>query len=233
MLENLLKKLNIKVNNIDLYRQAFIHRSYVNENPKHKLTHNEKLEFFGDAVLELATTEYLFMKYKHLEEGDLTAKRSAIVNTNSLGKVAEKLGFNEYLKLSKGEARDTGKARVTILADTFEAFLGAMYFDNHKGSKGLDICLEFLKQFVFVYEKELEYDSRLIVAKSLVQEISQDKYSVTPRYKVISEVGRDHDKTFKMGVYINDKLIAEGIGKSKHEAETSAAQNALIKNKWI
>lgn len=233
MLKDFVSKLNVKVNDFSLYEQAFVHRSYINENPKFVLGHNERLEFLGDAVLELSSTEFLFEKYKNIPEGELTEKRSNIVNTNTLAKVSERLGFNDYLKLSKGEARDTGKARISILADTFEAFLGAMYLDNGKGGAAFNICKKFLEDNLFVYEKEIEQDSRLRIAKSLIQEISQEKYSITPSYQVLHEEGKDHDKTFKIGIYFGQKLIAEGVGKSKQEAETEAAKNALLKNNWI
>lgn len=233
MLSDFIKSKGLKVNNLSLYEQAFVHRSFINENPKFLLGHNERLEFLGDAVLELATTEFLFYKYQNISEGELTEKRSNMVNANTLAKVSEQLGFNNYLKLSRGEAKDIGKARMSILADTFEAFLGAMYIDNAGEGSAFNICKQFLQANLFVLEKQIEQDSRLRVAKSLVQEISQDKYSITPNYKVLSEDGKDHDKTFKIGIYFGDKFVADGVGKSKQEAETEAAKNALIKNNWI
>ena len=227
-MKELLEKLNIKYNNINIYEQAFVHRSYINENPRYVSHHNERLEFLGDAVLELLVSEYLYLKYKNIDEGELTSIRSAMVNTYTLSKAADSLLFNNFLKLSKGESKDTGKARVSILADTFEAFLGAIYLDA-----GLAMCKSFLENNLFNREKEARQDTMLIEAKSIVQEFSQDKFNITPNYKVIEEKGPDHNKEFVVAIYFANKEIAKGKGKSKQEAETMAAREALIINKWI
>ena len=227
-MRELLDKLTIKYNNIDIYEQAFIHRSYINENPKYISGHNERLEFLGDAVLELLVSEYLYLKYKDIAEGELTSIRSAMVNTHTLAKISNSLDFNEFIKLSKGESKDTGKARMSILADTFEAFLGALYLDM-----GLLECKKFLESNLFNREEEARKDTLLREAKSIIQEYTQDKLGITPSYKVLKEEGPDHNKDFVVGIYFNNKEIATGIGKSKQEAETNAARNALIINKWI
>lgn len=227
-MQELLGKLNIKYNNINIYEQSFIHRSYINENPKYISGHNERLEFLGDAVLELLVSEYLYLKYKDIAEGELTSIRSAMVNTHTLAKISNLLDFNKFIKLSKGESKDTGKARMSILADTFEAFLGAIYLDM-----GLLECKKFLESNLFNREEEARKDTLLREAKSIIQEYTQDKLGITPSYKVLKEEGPDHNKDFVVGIYFNNKEIATGIGKSKQEAETNAARNALTINKWI
>ncbi|MDI9354672.1 MAG: ribonuclease III [Cyanobium sp. MAG06] len=223
-MEELLNKLNIKYNSLNIYEQAFTHRSYINENPKNVSGHNERLEFLGDAVLELLVSEYLYKKYPNITEGELTSIRSAMVNTHTLAKTAEDLQFNQYLKLSKGESKDTGKARISILADTFEAFLGGIYLDC-----GLSVSKIFLENNLFNRENDARKDTMLREAKSIIQEYSQDKLGITPSYKVIEEKGPDHNKDFVVGIYFGTKEIATGTGKSKQEAETSAAQNAMHK----
>ncbi|MDO8572320.1 MAG: ribonuclease III [bacterium] len=240
-------KLNFK--NKDLLREAFTHRSYINESkrsdlpapqshlPVHAtqtgaprqagLTHNERLEFLGDAVLELVVTDYLFKKYQDRTEGDLTSYRSALVNAVTLGEVAHTLGMNEFLLLSKGEAKDTGKARQIILANTFEAFIGALYLDQHYEGVEAFISEWLLPLTHEIVEKELWKD-----AKSFLQEKAQDELGVTPTYKVVREAGPDHDKKFVVAVFLGDELIAEAQGKSKQEAEQGAASQALKEKKW-
>lgn len=222
------KKTNIFFKNKKLLEQAFIHRSYINENSGSRLSHNERLEFLGDAVLELIITDYLYNKYPDRNEGDLTAYRSALVNAVIIGEAALSLGMNEYLLLSKGEAKDVGKARGYILANTYEAYVGAIYLD-----RGYDVAKEFIAGTLFdkidkIVAKKLWRDP-----KSLVQEKSQEYLSVTPSYKVLSESGPDHDKHFSVGIFFGDKLIAEGKGKSKQEAEQEAAHNALEIKEWL
>ena len=219
---------NIRFNNNKLLEQAFIHRSFINENPRTGLVHNERLEFLGDAVLELVVTEYLYGKYPYQNEGDLTAYRSALVNAVTLGEVASSLGFNDVIKLSKGEAKDVHRARSSILADAYEAFVGALYLDQGYQAATLFITTTLLGKTEDIIRKGLYKD-----AKSYVQEKSQEVYSLTPNYKVLSEEGPDHDKLFLIGVYFGDEKVAEGKGKSKQEAETSAARNALIEKGWI
>ncbi len=216
------QKLGIEFKNKNFLKESLTHRSYLNENPSWGLPNNERLEFLGDAVLELATTEILFNKYPNYSEGDLTSIRSALVNYQMLAAIAKEMGLNDYVLLSRGEAQDIGKAREVILANAFEAVLGAIYLDaEYLAAK------KFVERFVIphldeVIEKKLYKDS-----KSLLQEIIQEKLKLTPNYAVISEKGPDHAKVFKVGVYLGEKLAAEGEGLSKQEAEVEAAKNAL------
>jgi len=222
------KKTNITFNDKKLLEQAFIHRSYINENTGSQLSHNERLEFLGDAVLELIITDYLYNKYPDQDEGSLTAYRSSLVNAIIVGEVALNLGMNEYLLLSKGETKDMGKARGYILANTYEAYVGAVYLD-----RGYDVAKDFIAETLFgkidgIIAKKLWRDH-----KSLIQEKSQEYLNVTPSYKVINEVGPDHDKHFTIGIFFGDELIAEGKGKSKQEAEQEAARGALKVKDWL
>jgi ribonuclease-3 len=219
--------IGIKFNNEALLVQAFIHRSYINENPKSGFSHNERLEFLGDAVLELVVTEHLYKKYPHQNEGDLTAYRSALVNAVTLGEVAAGLHFNDVMKLSKGEAKDLTRARSSILADAYEAFVGALYLDQGYIAAALFIEKTLLIKTEDIIKKGLYRD-----AKSFVQEKSQELYGITPSYRVLSEEGPDHDKIFTVGIYFSDEKIAEGVGRSKQEAETVAARSALEKKSW-
>jgi len=217
--------LNFK--NKDLLRQAFTHRSYLNENPDLKLEHNERLEFLGDAVIELIVTGHLYKDYPEKAEGDLTNWRAALVNAKMLSATAEELGFNDFLLLSKGEKKELGKARAYILANTFEALLGAIYLDA-----GYDKCDEFIKKHLLVNLSDIIKSGSYKDAKSKFQEEAQEKASVTPNYKVMKEEGPDHEKKFVVGVYLNDELVAEGEGMSKQEAEEDAAKKALEVKKW-
>ena len=211
-----------------LLEQAFIHRSYINENTGSKLSHNERLEFLGDAVLELIITDYLYNKYPDRDEGELTAYRSALVNAVIIGEVAHELGMNDYLLLSKGEAKDAGRARSYILANTYEAYVGAVYIDQGYDSARAFIASTLFGKIDTIVAKKLWRD-----AKSLVQEKSQEYLNVTPFYKVISESGPDHDKHFNIGVFFGDEQIATGKGKSKQEAEQDAARRALEAKDWL
>lgn len=220
------KKLNLNFKNKNLLAQAFCHRSYLNENPKCGLENNERLEFLGDAVLELVITEYLYKNYKE-SEGQLTNWRAALVNSQSLSKIAEELNFNDYILLSRGEAKDTGKARQSILANAFEAFLGALYLD-----RGLRTVRNFIEKYLI---KKLSYiieNGLFRDAKSFFQEMAQKEIKITPEYKVLEEHGPDHAKHFTIGVFLEDKLIAAGTGSSKQEAEEEAARNALKAKSW-
>ncbi len=219
---------NIQFNKKELLEQAFIHRSYINENPRSGLEHNERLEFLGDAVLELIVTEYLYIKYPHHNEGDLTAYRSALVNAVTLGSVADMLSFNDMLKLSKGEAKDVSRARSSILADAYEAFVGALYLDQ-----GYEAVKGFVTKTLLIKTEEIIRKGLYKDAKSFVQEKSQELYGLTPAYRVLHEEGPDHDKIFRVGIYFGEDVIAEGQGKSKQEAETVAARGALEKKGWI
>jgi ribonuclease-3 len=221
------EKIGVMFKNKDLLSQAFTHRSYINEYRAKKLEHNERLEFLGDAVLELVVTEYLYAKYPERPEGDLTSFRAALVNTNTLSEVTDELGFNEFLLLSKGESKDVGRARQYILANTFEAFVGALYLDQ-----GYDAAKKFISANLFslidnIVSKRLWQDS-----KSYFQEQAQEHVNITPEYHVSREEGPDHDKHFTIGVYLGKELVAEGDGKSKQEAEQSAAEEALFKKGW-
>lgn len=218
---------SVSFKNKMLLEQAFIHRSFINENPRSGLEHNERLEFLGDAVLELVVTEYLYTKYPHQNEGDLTAYRSALVNAVALGEVAESLMFNDMIKLSKGEAKDVSRARSSILADAYEAFVGALYLDQ-----GYASAKEFIARTLLIKTEDIIRKGLYKDAKSFIQEKSQEIFGLTPSYKVINEEGPDHDKIFEVGVYFGEELIAEGEGKSKQEAETVAARNALAKKGW-
>lgn len=222
------KRVDIVFKNKKLLEQAFIHRSYINENSGMKLSHNERLEFLGDAVLELVSTDFLYKKYPDKDEGELTAYRSSLVNANIIGDVALSLGMNEFLLLSKGEAKDVGKARNYILANTYEAFVGAVYLDVGYDAASSFISKTLLGNIDTIVAKKLWRDS-----KSLVQEKSQEHFSVTPSYKVLHESGPDHDKYFTVGIFFGNDLIAEGKGKSKQEAEQSAAHEALEIKEWL
>ena len=226
-LEEFKQKNSISFTNEALLNQAFIHRSYINENPKSGYSHNERLEFLGDAVLELIVTEYLYRTYEHHNEGDLTAYRSALVNAITLGEMAHSLGFNDIMKLSKGEAKDVSRARSSILADAYEAFVGALYLDQGHESAKAFITRTLLGKTDEIIKKGLYKD-----AKSFVQEKSQEHFGVTPSYRVLNEAGPDHDKIFSIGIYFGEDMIAEGEGRSKQEAETVAARNALEKKGW-
>ncbi len=221
------KVIGVTFNNKDLLKQAFTHRSYLNENKDSGLEHNERLEFLGDAVLELVSTHYLFHLYPKKPEGDLTALRSALVNSVILARVSTDLNFNTYLLLSRGESKDTGRARQYILANTFEAVVGSIYLDQ-----GYDEAKGFIERVLLPFTKEIEEKRLWIDAKSLFQEKSQEKMGVTPSYKTLKENGPDHDKVFTVGLYIGTALVAEGQGKSKQEAEQDAARNGLHVKKW-
>lgn len=222
------KKTKIVFKDKMLLEQAFIHRSYINENNGSKLSHNERLEFLGDAVLELIVTDYLYNKYPDQDEGDLTAYRSSLVNAVIIGEVALTLGMNEYLLLSKGEAKDVGKARSYILANTYEAYVGAVYLDQ-----GYNVARDFIAKTLFNKIDEIVAKKLWRDPKSLVQEKSQEYLNVTPSYKVLNEAGPDHDKNFTIGIFFGCELIAEGKGKSKQEAEQSAAHRALEIKEWL
>lgn len=223
----LLSRLSISFVNPQLLRQAFVHRSYVNEYREEKLEHNERLEFLGDAVLELVATAFLYDRYPQKTEGELTAFRAALVNTNTLALVAGELGMNECLLLSKGEAKDTGRARQYILANTYEAFIGALYLDRGYEAGESFIHQTLLPRIDEIIEKQLWQDN-----KSFFQEKAQELVSITPQYELLSESGPDHDKQFVVGVYLGGECVAKGEGKSKQEAEQEAAQSALEAKGW-
>ena len=221
------EKLGFSFNDSSLLRQAFTHRSYLNEHRAEAGGHNERLEFLGDAVLELIATHFLYEKFPAKTEGELTAFRAALVNAVTLSEVAQAIGMNDFLLLSRGEAKDTGRARGVLLANAFEALVGAIYLDL-----GYDAARQFISEHLFpkiddIVKKHLWRDP-----KSTLQEKVQEADSVTPHYNVLHESGPDHDKQFVVGVYVKDTLMAQGMGKSKQEAEQSAAREALATRGW-
>jgi ribonuclease III len=209
------------IKNLDLYLSAFTHRSYLNENRSFHLSHNERLEFLGDAVLELVATEYLYTHYPH-SEGELTNFRSALVNYKMLAEIAKRLGLEQFLLMSRGEAKDTGRARQVILANTIEALIGALYLDT-----GYEVTRQFIEKQILVELPKIIAGGSYVDPKSKLQELVQEKIGVTPTYGVLSESGPDHDKTFVVGAYVQTQEIGRGTGPSKQEAEVSAAENAL------
>lgn len=222
------KLIGVTFNDKQLLVQAFTHRSYINENRSLKLSHNERLEFLGDAVLELVTTEFLYQKYPAKTEGDLTAIRAALVNTVTLAEVGTELRFNDELLLSKGEAKDMGRARQAILANTFEAIVGALYLDQ-----GYDVARAFIAKTLLPRTEVIVAEGLWVDAKSKFQEKAQEHMSQTPSYDTVAEEGPDHDKQFMVGVFVGSEKIATGVGKSKQDAEQAAARAALKKKGWL
>ena len=225
--EKLEKNFKIKFKNKSLLEQAFVHRSYLNENPGCELEQNERLEFLGDAVMELVVTNYLFKHYPKNPEGDLTTWRAALVNSKMLSEVANKLGFNDYLMLSKGEGQDIGRARQFILANTFEAVVGAIYLDGGFNKAEKFLCENLICELERVLSEKLYLDP-----KSHFQEEAQGKEGITPSYELIEQEGPDHAKKFVVGVYLNTDLIAKGEGPSKQAAQEDAARKALKEKGW-
>lgn len=221
------KKLGVTFKNPDILVQAFVHRSYLNEHRDFPLAHNERLEFLGDAVVELIVTEYLFNDFGN-PEGELTNWRAALVNAKTLASIAYEIGMEPYLFLSHGESKDAGtKARDYIMANTMESVTGAIYVDQ-----GYEVTKEFIIRTVvsklpYILENGLYMD-----AKSRFQESAQELAGVTPSYKVLGEEGPDHAKSFKVGVYLGKELVASGEGMSKQEAQTEAAEMALKVKEW-
>ncbi len=219
--------LGITFKNKALLTQAFTHRSYLNEHRDIEMGHNERLEFLGDAVIELIVTEYLYAKYPDKTEGELTSYRSALVKAETLSEAASKIGMNDFLLLSKGEAKDLGRARQIILANTIEALIGSIFLDQ-----GYDIAKYFISKNIFFLIDKIIEDQMWLDAKSKFQERAQDKEGETPLYKTVKEEGPDHDKKFTVGVFIHNEKVAEGEGKSKQEAEQEAAKVALKTKGW-
>lgn len=211
----------------DLLELAFIHKSFINES-KEKNECNERLEFLGDAVLELVVTEYLYNTYPDTDEGVLTNWRSALVKGKNLAHVARMLKLGRHLKLSKGEDQSGGRDKDYILANTMEALIGALYLD-----KGYDRTKEFISRYIIKFLDEIIAQGLHIDAKSHVQEMAQDKIGVTPHYELIDESGPDHDKIFLMGIYFGEDLVGQGKGSSKQTAEQEAARDALRKKGWV
>ena len=217
------KNIGLKFENDDLISEALTHRSFLNENPNWGVAHNERLEFLGDAVLELVVTEDLFRRYPDYPEGQLTSIRAALVNYQMVAKVARDIELEDYIKMSKGESKDLGRAREVILANAMEAVIGAIYLD-----RGYAEAKKVIEKFVIEANLGMVIKNHLYKdPKSQLQEIVQEKLKVTPGYQILEEWGPDHKKIFKSGVYFGDKLMAEGEGYSKQEAEVDAARNAL------
>jgi ribonuclease-3 len=225
-LSKLENNLGIKFKNQKLLEQSFVHRSYLNEKPGLKMDHNERLEFLGDAVLELAVTRHLFDNYPN-PEGELTIWRASLVNSKMLAEIATRLGFNDYLLLSKGEKQDTGRARQFILANTFEAVIGAIYLDQ-----GFDKAEKFIKDNIIKELPRVLKEKLYMDPKSHFQEQAQGRAGITPNYELIKEQGPDHNKSFIIGVYLENELVAKGKGPSKQAAQEDAAKKALKKKGW-
>jgi ribonuclease-3 len=206
---------------------AITHRSYLNEHREADWEHNERLEFLGDAVLELVVTRFLFDKYPEKPEGELTAVRAALVNTVSLSAASERLKVDPFLLMSKGESKDTGRARAYILANAFEAFVGALYLDA-----GYDRAAQFIAENLFAKTEEIVEKRLWQDPKSRFQELAQEHYSVTPTYETLHTDGPDHDRTFTIGVFLKRDKVAEGTGRSKQEAEQAAAEMAIAAKGW-
>ena len=219
--------LGAQFTDLDLLRSAITHRSYLNEHKEATWDHNERLEFLGDAVLELVVTDFLFKKYPEKPEGELTAVRAALVNTVSLSAASEKLEVNQFLLMSKGEAKDVGRARQYILANTFEACIGAIYMDQ-----GYDAAQVFVATNLFPKTEEIVKKRLWQDAKSRFQELAQEHHSVTPTYETVSQEGPDHDRVFTVGVFLRKEQIAAGTGRSKQEAEQAAAEAAVTAKGW-
>ncbi|MEK7173663.1 MAG: ribonuclease III [Patescibacteria group bacterium] len=220
------KKLKVTFKDKNLLQTALTHRSYLNENPSWHLPQNERLEFLGDAVLELAVTRYLYLHFEN-PEGDLTSYRAALVNSIMLADIASGLQVNDFLLLSRGEAKDVGKARMYILANTMEAIIGAIYLDQ-----GYDTVEKFIERVVISRMKEVLEEKLYRDAKSYFQEKAQEMAGITPTYQVLKEWGPDHAKNFVVGVYIGEELVAEGEGSSKQTAQQDAAEKGLKAKNW-
>jgi ribonuclease-3 len=219
------KTIGISFKNKVLLENVFIHRSYLNEHKSYHLPSNEKLEFLGDSVLSLITSIYLYKNFPDLQEGDYTDIKAAIVRTESLAEVGVKLNLGKYLFLSKGEERGKGRQNMNILADCFEALVAAIFIDQ-----SFDTAYDFVLKFLF--ENKLQYivENKLYLSpKSRLQELLQAKYKVLPMYKLTEENGPEHSKEFKVSVYLGTKLLGNGVGSSKKQAEEHAAKNALEK----
>jgi len=222
------EQIGIEFKDKNLLKQSVVHRSYINEHPQFELGHNERLEFLGDAVLEIIVTEFLYLKYPETPEGDLTNWRASLVNAKMLAEIAQEIGLDAYLYLSRGESKDAGsKARQYILANAMEAVIGAIYLDQ-----GIKKSTKFVKENILskldnILQQKLYQDP-----KSLFQEKAQENCKTTPHYRVLSETGPDHAKMFDVGLFLNDEMIARGKGLSKQEAQVEAAMEGLAKKGW-
>jgi len=222
------KSIGVKFKNKDLLKQSVVHRSYLNEHPEFELHHNERLEFLGDAVLEIIVTEYLYDNFPDTPEGDLTNWRASLVNAKMLAEVASEIELEEFLYLSRGEAKDkNAKARQYILANAVEALIGAIYLDD-----GIKKSTKFVSEKIIVKLDHILEEKLYMDPKSKFQEKAQELTKITPHYKVLSETGPDHAKTFEVGLYMGDELIAKGEGTSKQEGQIEAAGKGLKKKDW-
>ncbi len=224
--EDFSKKLGIPVRNSELFQESITHRSYLNEHRGYKLNHNERLEFLGDAVLELIVTEYLYHTFPN-PEGELTSFRAALVNGEMLASIAGRMGIGEFLLMSRGEAKDTGRARMWLLANAMESVIGALYLDS-----GYDETKAFIEKNILSELPKVLADGSYADPKSRFQELAQEKAGVTPNYRILKEWGPDHDRHFTAGIFIGEELVAEGEGASKQEAQRSAAEAALAAKGW-
>lgn len=224
--EDFSKKLGIPIKNSELFQESITHRSYLNEHRGYKLNHNERLEFLGDAVLELVVTEYLYHTFPN-PEGELTSFRAALVNGEMLAGIAGRLGIGEFLLMSRGEAKDTGRARMWLLANAMESVIGALYLDS-----GYEATRDFIEKNILSELPKVLADGSYADPKSRFQELAQEKAGVTPNYRILKEWGPDHDRHFTAGIFIGEELVAEGEGASKQEAQRSAAEAALAAKGW-
>lgn len=228
-LKDLQKKLGFKFKDENLLKQALVHRSYLNENPSFETGHNERLEFLGDAVLELVVTEFLYLKFTDRPEGDLTSWRASLVNSKMLYEITPALGIEEFLYLSKGEARDKNKkSRQFILADAVEAIIGAVYLDQ-----GMEVAKKFIVENIISQLDKILTNQTFLDPKSYFQEKAQETRAITPHYEILKEEGPDHDKIFTVGLYLGEELVCEGQGSSKQEAQVQAAAAGIKKLNWF
>lgn len=226
MYKKLEKQIGLRFEDQHLLKTAFVHRSYLNEHKSSKLESNERLEFLGDAVLELVVTEYLYSNYPN-PEGELTNWRSALVKGEMLAKIALELHLGDYLQLSKGEESSGGRSKDYLLANVFEAVIGVIYLEL-----GYDKAKDFISRFLLVHLEKILEEGGHIDAKSNFQELAQEKTGITPRYELLHDEGPDHDKVFTMGAYIDEKIVGKGKGNSKQSAEQKAAEDSLKRLKW-
>ncbi|MFZ2154314.1 MAG: ribonuclease III [Candidatus Moraniibacteriota bacterium] len=220
-------KIGLKFNNAELLQEALTHRSYLNENKKYKINHNERLEFLGDAVLELVVTDYLFKNYNN-PEGEMTSWRAALVNGEMLAKISAGLEVDQYVLMSRGESSDKGRARQYLLANALEAIIGAVYLDQ-----GYAAAEKFILDNIIIKIDEVIANKLYLDPKSYFQEKSQEHFKETPSYRVIKEDGPDHNKNFTVGIYVGGELIAQGSGPSKQDAQREAAQEGLKAKGWM
>jgi len=218
--------LGVVMRNRELFQESVTHRSYLNEHRGYRFGHNERLEFLGDAVLELVVTDHLYRNYPN-PEGELTSYRAAIVNGEILAEIAGRLGLDSFLLMSRGEAKDTGRARMWLLANAIEAVIGALYLDQGYDAAKVFIERTVISELPHVIEEGLYTDP-----KSRFQELSQEKTGITPSYRILKEWGPDHDRHFVAGVFLGESLVAEGEGASKQEAQRAAAMGAIEAKGW-